>query len=209
MQPDPPLRCLAFDCSQPHCAIAFLEGDALSTAIEPMAKGQAERLLPLVSCGLAERSWSWEDITAIGVGIGPGNFTGTRIAVAAARGLAMGCGIPAVGVTTLEAMAFGTDGRVSVAVNGPRDQLYVQAFENGRAESGPSLVALDQAQTSSARLGDWPGGTAVPTETWIGHMARITAARAPGETPPPAPLYLRPADAALPSEAPPRILNDA
>ena len=66
-----------------------------------MDKGQAERLMPLLEEVLAEGGIGWADLTALAVGTGPGNFTGVRIAVAAARGLALGLGIPAIGVTGL------------------------------------------------------------------------------------------------------------
>ena len=71
-----------------------------------MEKGQAERLMPLISELLAEAGVVLADVTAIAVGTGPGNFTGVRIAVAAARGLALGLGVPAIGVTRLEALAL-------------------------------------------------------------------------------------------------------
>lgn len=72
-----------------------------------MDKGQAERLIPLLELVLSEAAMDWSDVAALAVGTGPGNFTGVRIAVAAARGLALGLGVPAIGVTRLEALAHG------------------------------------------------------------------------------------------------------
>lgn len=100
------LRVLGFDTSAAHCAAAVICGDrVLAQRVEPMTRGQAERLFPLLEELLAEAGLSWPDLDAIGVGVGPGNFTGIRISVAAARGLALSLGIPAVGVSATEAAA--------------------------------------------------------------------------------------------------------
>ena len=99
-------RLLAFDTSAAHCAAALLSGDTILAArSEEMGRGQAERLVPLLQEVLAETGTTWADLTRIGVGIGPGNFTGIRISVATARGLALGLGIPAIGITSLFAPA--------------------------------------------------------------------------------------------------------
>ncbi|MEM9972140.1 MAG: tRNA (adenosine(37)-N6)-threonylcarbamoyltransferase complex dimerization subunit type 1 TsaB, partial [Pseudomonadota bacterium] len=79
-------------------------GEIVASRHEDMAKGQAERLIPMLEEVLADVGAAWEELDAIGVGVGPGNFTGVRIAVSAARGLAMGLGVPAVGVTAFEAL---------------------------------------------------------------------------------------------------------
>jgi tRNA threonylcarbamoyladenosine biosynthesis protein TsaB len=68
----------------------LLSGDRIiASIIEPMAKGQGERLLGLCGDVLAQANVAYDDLTAIAVGIGPGNFTGIRISVSAARGLAL------------------------------------------------------------------------------------------------------------------------
>ena len=83
------IRLLAFDTSGPHCAAALLLGDALHLRVDDMARGQAEHLMPMLEEMLAEAHMRWRDLDAIGVGVGPGNFTGIRISVSAARGLAL------------------------------------------------------------------------------------------------------------------------
>ena len=88
MPSDAPLV-LGFDTSAAHCAAALLSGGTcLAARHEEMAKGQAERLMPLIAELLEEAGAATGDLAAIGVGIGPGNFTGIRISVSAARGLA-------------------------------------------------------------------------------------------------------------------------
>ena len=77
-----------------HCAAVLISGDhVLAQRHEPMEKGQAERLMPMLAEMLAEAGLGFGDLARIGVGTGPGNFTGVRISVAAERGLALGLGV--------------------------------------------------------------------------------------------------------------------
>lgn len=104
--PDAGAVVLGFDTSAAHCAAAVVQGDrVLAERVEPMARGQAERLFPFLEDLLAEAGVDWRDLAAIGVGTGPGNFTGIRISVAAARGLGLSLSIPAIGITATEAAA--------------------------------------------------------------------------------------------------------
>ena len=167
-----------------------------------MAKGQAERLVPLLQEMLAEAGIGWDDLCAIGVGTGPGNFTGVRISVALARGLALGLGIPAIGVTALEAMALGVKRPVTVMIDARRDEVYLQEF----TDHGPGPAHLILAQDAQID-GDLIGlGGAAPQYAVAEAIARITAERFTMPEPRPAPFYLRGADAALPSALPPVIL---
>ena len=203
---------LAFDTSAAHCAAALLgPGGILAERVEDMAKGQAERLMPMLAELLAEAGRDWSDVTAIGVGIGPGNFTGVRISVAAARGLALSLGVPAVGVTRLEALACGLPASVAVIEDARRDEAYVLlpgeaprlcALADLPDLTGRSLVG-SAAEIAAVRAGGTPCPPALPLAVAI---ARLAAERAGTAQPRPAPLYLRAADAAPPSELPPRIL---
>jgi tRNA threonylcarbamoyl adenosine modification protein YeaZ len=213
---------LGFDTSSAHVAVALLDGQVIRAAAqEPMARGQAERLFPLIEELLASSGTSWRDLAAIGVGTGPGNFTGVRLSVAAARGLALSLGIPAVGVSLLEAAALDTPGPVLACIAAPRDQAYVQSF--GRIPEIPAqLVALADLPADWAALGltctgsaatavaARLGATAVPPRHAPAEaIARIAALRWRDAPPRPAPLYLKPADAAPSRDAPPHILDDA
>lgn len=210
---------LAFDTSAPHCTAALMRGGELITSrFEEMARGQAERLMPLLEEALGAAGRQWSDLAAIGVGIGPGNFTGIRISVSAARGLSLGLGIPAIGVSGLEALAHGRS-NVIACWPAPRNSAYVQAFVAG-ADSTPRLVqdADDMpafpALAKPALVGPaakrvaslWPERVEEPVFPLPVAIAAIAARRlqdtAPGEIAPPAPLYLKPADAA-PSATPP------
>ncbi|MEO1027236.1 MAG: tRNA (adenosine(37)-N6)-threonylcarbamoyltransferase complex dimerization subunit type 1 TsaB, partial [Pseudomonadota bacterium] len=79
-------------------------GRIVAERYEEMKKGQAERLFPMLEAVLGEVGAVWEELDAIGVGTGPGNFTGIRIAVSAARGLSLSLDVPAVGVSGFEAL---------------------------------------------------------------------------------------------------------
>lgn len=137
---------LAFDTSAAHCAAALVRdgGIVAATRLEPMAKGQAERLLPLLEEVLAEGGIGWRDLAALAVGTGPGNFTGVRIAVAAARGLALGLGIPAIGVSGFEAL----EGEGLRRLPAPRGQVYVQAFRDGRSVGAPHVAEAESAASA-------------------------------------------------------------
>lgn len=208
---------LAFDTSAAQCAAALLSGGrVLAAREEAMDKGQAERLMPMIAEMLAGIGKDWRDVTLVGVGVGPGNFTGVRISVAAARGLAMSLGVPAIGVTRLEALAEGLPRPVSVVEDARRGEVYVQDFGAGVAGT-PHLVTLGAL---ADLLGDRPltGSAAEAAALLTGGrmiaqamplavaMAQIAAARVGTPQPRPAPLYLRAADAALPREAPPVLL---
>jgi N6-L-threonylcarbamoyladenine synthase len=193
---------LAFDTAAAHCAAALLSGDqVLAQAEEPMQKGQAERLLGLCHELLQEAGQTFSALDAIGVGIGPGNFTGIRIAVSTARGLALGLGIPAVGVSGFDALAHGSDTPCTCIIDAKRGDVYAQAF--GAQPWGPALVPRDSA-TSGTVIGMDAARPQYPAAIAIG---RIAARRYRSTDQRPAPLYLRPADAAPARDAPPAILT--
>ncbi|MDH5798127.1 MAG: tRNA (adenosine(37)-N6)-threonylcarbamoyltransferase complex dimerization subunit type 1 TsaB, partial [Paracoccaceae bacterium] len=149
MPPEPTV--LAFDTSAAHCAAALLSGNnKLAERFEVQARGQAERLFPILEEMLDEAGLSWSDLNVIGVGVGPGNFTGIRISVAAARGLALSLGIPAVGVSVLEAQAEGLDGVVLSSLDGRRGQMYLQVFGDSQG-SAPVLCDFDTLPPLPAR----------------------------------------------------------
>lgn len=194
MKPDPVI--LAFDSSAAHCAAALLLGDTVHTRVENMARGQGERLMGLLDELLTAHHTAWADLTALGVGVGPGNFTGIRISVAAARGAALGLGIPAVGVSTFETTRYLGD-LAQVAVPAPRDHVY---YLDPDKMTAPILTGHDTVTSPHHLSSDFP------QEAHIAALTRIAAQRAGPDTPRPAPLYVRPADAAPPREQPPVIL---
>ena len=192
------LTILAFDTSAAHCAAALLSGGRVVTRVDDMARGQAEHLLPLLEEVLAGAGIGWADLDGIGVGVGPGNFTGIRISVAAARGLALGLGVPAVGVSLFDTTRA-LSGQSRIAVPAPRDQAYLMNFDG---QPLPDLLA-------QAALGQATLSTAYPATDHVARMARIAADRIArgGRIAPPAPLDVRPADAAPSRDAAPVMLD--
>jgi tRNA threonylcarbamoyladenosine biosynthesis protein TsaB len=202
----PPETVLAFDTSAASCAAALLSGGQISLKIEPMEKGQAERLVPLLEELLAENGLRWADLTAIGVGTGPGNFTGVRISVATARGLALSLGIPAIGVTRLEATAYGQPRPLTVIEDARRGEVYVQDFTAQGAGTARLATPEDMGEIHPQTTGTGTQGLP-PIMQVVEATAHLAAARAGTPQPRPAPFYLRGADAAPPSDPPPVILD--
>ncbi len=205
---------LAFDTSAAHCAAALLCGNkVIASAFEPMDKGQAERLMPLLSQVLAQGGVTLQDLTALAVGTGPGNFTGVRIAVSAARGLALSLGIPAIGVTRFEALSHGQPRPLLVVEDARRGDVYTQAFAKGAA-SDPQIIALSDLPAQNTPQTGSAAGTAahlngpvlLPLHPAAEAIARVAATRLSEPQPRPAPFYLRSADAAPPADPPPVIL---
>ncbi|TRW95464.1 tRNA (adenosine(37)-N6)-threonylcarbamoyltransferase complex dimerization subunit type 1 TsaB [Paracoccus sp. M683] len=195
--PDPAIV-LGFDTSAAHCAAALLsDGRVLAERVEPMTKGQAERLMPLLEEVMAEAGMRWHDLSVIGVGTGPGNFTGIRIAVAAARGLALSLDIPAVGVSVTEATALDLPRPCRVVIPSRGDQVIWQDFGTD-GEARPQQAAADTLPP-----GPTPAAPVVPLPVAI---ARIALSRRDAPGPRPAPIYLRPADAAPSRDTPPVML---
>ena len=196
---------LGFDTSAAHCVAALLSGETvLAHRAEGMVRGQAERLMPLLEEVLSEGGVAWRDLTALGVGTGPGNFTGIRIAVSAARGLALGLDIPAVGVNGCEARALLSEGSAMTAIPAPRDRVYL--CDSNHLTEIPQQLSRSEAEDLARSLGrdlevdSCPDGLAEA-------IARIAGRRWRQTDTPPAPFYARPADA-LPSPDRPPVLLD-
>lgn len=230
---------LAFDTSGAYCAAALMWGDGqIAIRHEDMARGQGERLMVLLEELLAQDGFEWSDLDALAVGVGPGNFTGIRIGVSAARGLALGLGIPVIAVSNFEIMrgpncVTDTDPQL-VSLPAPRGTVYTQIFEGGAASQAPSHItvspdmpdlglpvgasvlgenALDLMNLHLYRTGADQTGLDRAFDRTIVNVAdtmiRIAAAKwhaGKVDDTRPAPLYVRPADAAPPRDTPPVIL---
>ncbi|WP_407494629.1 tRNA (adenosine(37)-N6)-threonylcarbamoyltransferase complex dimerization subunit type 1 TsaB [Pseudooceanicola sp. MF1-13] len=221
---------LAFDTSAAHCAAALLSGGRIAAVrYEEMAKGQAERLVPLLQQTMEDAGADWAELDAIAVGVGPGNFTGVRISVATARGLALSLGIPAIGISAFDLLHNGT-GRPDGIVQIPalRGSSYWQAYAKGQAVGAPSHGSDPQMLPSDGQaiIGPdaddlavrWSNGapqlfkTVTATLSWptaledLAHLAATRLALS-NDHPAPAPVYVRPAEAAPPRDAPPVIVS--
>jgi len=214
---------LAFDTSAARCAAVLLSGGRVAAnRHEPMDRGQAERLLPMLEEVLGEAGVPWTDLDAVAVCTGPGNFTGCRIGVAAARGLAFGPDVPAIGVSLFEALAEAAARSVVACYTDRKGQVFVQAWAMG-APLAPPTADLAAARSNmpggalcvgsgralaAATLG-LEEGPEITAPDLVAALARAAERRADTPQPPPAPLYLRPPDAALPAEPAPVTVDDA
>ena len=190
--------CLGIDACLGHCSVALMRGDdILAQCSEEVTRGHVERLAPMVSEVLRDARVVPSALDRIGVTCGPGGFTGARLGAAFARGLALASGACAVGVTTLEALAFPHLIRpVVVALDGRRGDLFVQRFGTGAGESDPVAIPVEdlagflKAHGSPLVVGPQDVPPINPVD-----VARIAAGQGQPEVP--CPLYLRAPDAKI------------
>ncbi|WP_293329050.1 tRNA (adenosine(37)-N6)-threonylcarbamoyltransferase complex dimerization subunit type 1 TsaB [Parvibaculum sp.] len=153
---------LAFDTAQGALSAALFEADGegepvlLSHFFEVRSRGHAERLLPVLEEVLAEAGTGFADLDALAVTVGPGTFTGLRVGLSAARGIALARKLPCVGVTTLEAVAAPVElhgnERLAVSFDARREEVYFQIFEqNQGAVTEPALFPLEIAAENAAQ----------------------------------------------------------
>ena len=198
-------------------------------AWEARERGQAERLIPLVSQVMRDAQLEFADIDRIAVTVGPGSFTGMRVGVAAARGLSLSTGLPLVGTTSLAVMAWQarellgaeSSGRpLAVVIDARRGMLHLQLFPDSGLEAGPPRLltpedAVSRVGSRSAIVVGGGGPAIARAAATIGRQietalsdlqpdARALAAMAADLTPADSvrPLYLRPADAKPPVATP-------
>lgn len=157
------MRILGFDTATSACSAAVWEdGRIAARRFEPMPRGQSERLIPMVREVLSEAGADFPDLDLLAVTIGPGSFTGLRIGLAAARGMALAGDLACFGVTTLDAVAAGVSERereeanVLVVLDSKRAEVYAQAFRSDlRPLSEPkALMPADLAALTATGEGD-------------------------------------------------------
>jgi tRNA threonylcarbamoyladenosine biosynthesis protein TsaB len=201
---------LAFDTSSAACTAALFDGSGtcIAHADEVIGRGHAERLVPMIAELMGSRR-----ADRILVGVGPGSFTGIRVAIAAAHGLAIGWGAELAGMSSLALLAAGAGGSsaVAAAVTGGHGELFVQQFD-----AGTLLPASDVANAVPALAANL-----ITAELVVGSGARqLVEARGWGDareqlpsaagalrlpkrlrTLPPKPVYARAPDARVPEAA--------
>lgn len=145
------MRILAIDTTTEACSAALLAGERLYARAEEPGRGAAERILTMVDEVLAEAGTTLGAVDAIAACIGPGGFTGVRICVATAQGLAFGAGIPVVPVTSLEALAAsaarGQAANVLACLDARMNELYWSCFG---VDAAGAVVELQSPRVSAA-----------------------------------------------------------
>jgi tRNA threonylcarbamoyladenosine biosynthesis protein TsaB len=216
------MRILAIDTALEACSAAVFDADRggiVASETLKMARGHAEAVMPLVVRVMDQGGIEFADLDRIAVTTGPGSFTGLRVGISAARGIALAAGKPAVGLSTLAGFAAPLiaedDGsHVVAAIDARHGNVYLQVFGiGGRTLVAPRIATLREAVraavTGPARIvgsaagqvaGAWPRGVeppllveqrSAPDISWIAHLG-AAAVSGFGR---PKPLYLRPPDA--------------
>jgi tRNA threonylcarbamoyladenosine biosynthesis protein TsaB len=194
---------LAFDTSSSACTAALFDGDlCVARRDELIGRGHAERLVPMIGELLDGRR-----ADSIIVGVGPGSFTGIRVAIAAAHGLAIGWGAELAGMSSLALLATGAigQGEVAAAVIGGHGELFVQQFDGATTEPTSelrNLAPVDAARFATAALVVGSGaeqlvgarGRGEAREAW---PSAANALKLPQQlrSMPPKPVYARAPDA--------------
>ncbi len=168
---------LSIDTCLGASSVAVLDGErVLAARSEPMTRGHQERIGVLARETAAEAGIAFADLSRIGVTVGPGSFTGLRVGLAFAKGLATALSIPCVGVNTLESLAFGARGFAAAVIDARMSQVYIQVFADGVSLMAPDALGLGEAAARLAEL--YSGGPA----TLIGSGAPLLADALPGAT---------------------------
>ncbi|MSO84396.1 MAG: tRNA (adenosine(37)-N6)-threonylcarbamoyltransferase complex dimerization subunit type 1 TsaB [Rhodospirillales bacterium] len=163
---------LALDAAMSACSAALWhDGCTLARHSQPMERGHAEALMPMIERVMAEGGIAYAALDLVAATVGPGAFTGIRIGLAAARGLALAAQKPCAGVTTLEAIAAAAraapigvptegihGGAVLAAIESRRADLFAQGFAASGAPLGPAAALRPEGLAEFVRaLGLAPG----------------------------------------------------
>jgi tRNA threonylcarbamoyl adenosine modification protein YeaZ len=139
---------LVIDCATAACSVALLgaDGAVLADAHEVVERGHAERLLPMIEAVLEGRRPG-----AILVDCGPGSFTGVRVGLAAAHGLAIGWGVPVSGYSSMALIAAASgENAVTIALIGGHGELFVQDYGGDPIASIGALRSLPPDAAAAA-----------------------------------------------------------
>src|SRR4051812_32174365 len=216
------MRVLAIDTALSACAASVLDtvrGQILASETLALTRGHAEALMPLIARVMDRAAVEFNQLDRIAVTVGPGSFTGLRVGISAARGIALAAGKSAIGLSTLAGLAApyiaGNDSQsVVAAIDARHGNVYLQVFgPGGRTVVAPRVASLRDALKVSisvpprlvgsgaeALAALWPKSALPPTVVDprgapdIDWVARLGAAANVGQSAP-KPLYLRAPDA--------------
>ncbi len=209
------MKILSLDTAMAACSAAVVDTDRLlplAAAFQPMERGHAEALAPMVAEVMRASGLQFSEIDRIAVTVGPGTFTGVRIGLSFARGLGLARGIPVIGIDSLSAIAANEANSVPLLVvsDARNGEVYAAAFDEARQLiSGPCITtpvgAVEGLRRNTLVIGT-AKSTVLASSGRIGltaaaagdlpvaaRFARLAASVSPGDMP--APLYLRAPDA--------------
>jgi tRNA threonylcarbamoyladenosine biosynthesis protein TsaB len=188
----PPMLILAIDTALDACAAGVLDTDASKLIAHeslPMKRGHAEALMPLIARVMKASGVAFAALDRIAVTTGPGSFTGLRVGLSAARGIALAANKPVVGLTTLTAYAAPVvsesgEHPVISAIDARHDHVYFQVVSgNGSSLIRPRVAPIEEA-LAAARFG---------APHLVGNAAKILGDRWPADAPPPFKVDAQPA----------------
>lgn len=210
---------LGIDTSAAVCSAAvWRDGAVLAAARAAMARGHAEALMPMIEDVMRAAGIAYPDLGAVAVTRGPGAFTGLRIGLAAARGLALAAGIPAIGISAFDAIAEAVpvavrqERTLAIAIDTKRGDVYLRRYDAAArplddggvkalndvvatlppgqiAIAGDGVAMLREVLSSRARETRFLDAGA-PDAAIVARLGAAALA-AGGPYPPPEPLYLR------------------
>jgi tRNA threonylcarbamoyladenosine biosynthesis protein TsaB len=184
---------LGLDTTGADCSACVVRGETvLAYKSEPIGRGHAERLAPMVVEVLQDAGVQPDAIDRIAVCTGPGSFTGLRVALSFAKGFALPRRTPVLGFDALNIKAAPKTGPLTVYRDVKRGQVFAARYDAGAAEAAPTAMTMDAAQTLA-------GGN--PLIEALGADVRVMAKMALTANPsdyPANPLYARAPDAKLP-----------
>ena len=218
------MKLMVVDTALGLCTVGVFEVDgggarSLGLRSEPMVKGHSERIAGFARDAAAQAGLPFADLDRIGVTVGPGSFTGLRVGLAFAQGLAAALDRPVVGVSALDALADSAgEARAAAAlVDARRGQVYARFWRDGEADGAAEALTLEAAAARIGTMGNGAvligsgaalfaevsaGMTTLSLEGPVpGAIARLAAAADPASTPA-RPLYLRAPDATPPTRLP-------
>ena len=175
---------LAIDTALDACAAGVLDTSAsklIAWETQPMKRGHAEALMPLIGRVMNQAAIAFTALDRIAVTTGPGSFTGLRVGLSAARGIALAADRPVVGVTTLTAYAApvvstNSTPPVIAAIDARHDQVYFQVVSG----DGSSLIRAQVAPITEVLAASKFGAPHL-----VGNAAKILADRWPAHALPP------------------------
>lgn len=206
-------------------AAVWHDGTILAQQCRPMARGQSEALLPMIRAVVADADLTVADVDRLAVTVGPGSFTGIRVGLAAACGLAVARSLPCVGITNLEALAAATTvderaaaDRIVALIDSKRGDIFAQHFDRnlspqgGPSAASPEATALafpagrlilvgDAAEVIATTLKTYGRDTGIDVGARLADptvVAALAASRPHPRGQMPKPLYLRSADTTMP-----------
>jgi tRNA threonylcarbamoyladenosine biosynthesis protein TsaB len=152
------MRVLALDTVTEACSVALIDGTAVISRYAEVGRGHAEEVLAMVDSVLGEAGISLRGLNGIAAGIGPGSFTGVRISVSVAQGLAFGAQLPVIPLTSLEALAWRAigegGGQALACLDARMGEVYWGCLA---ADAVRGIALLGALQVGPAAMVRWAG----------------------------------------------------